>query len=65
MDKIVIDQILHHGYGMYLNALSNNQIPDADTLHFTHLPMVANSFYDSRFTARHGDSSTTLLIEDN
>ena len=30
-----------------------------------HLPMVANSFYDSKFTARYGDGSTALLIENN
>ena len=27
------------------------------------MPMMANSFYDSRFTARYGDGSTALLLE--
>ena len=41
------------------------KVPDADTLHFTHFKMVANSFYDSKFTAKYGDGSTVLLIEDD
>ena len=51
---------------MYLHVLSNNKhVPDADTLHFTHLPMVANYFYDSKFTARYGDGSTAFFFEEN
>ena len=35
-------------------------------MHFiTHLPMVANSFYNSKFTARYGDRSTVLHFEDD
>ena len=44
-----------------LYALSNNLVPDADTLHFRHLPVVANSFYGSKLMARCCDGSTTLL----
>ena len=50
---------------MYSHAVSNNHVPDADTLHFTHLLMVANYFYDAKFTARYDDGSTALLIEDD
>ena len=38
--KSVVNQILHHGNGMFSHTLSNNLVPDSNTLHFTHLPMV-------------------------
>ena len=43
----------------------DNLVPNAITLHFMHLPMVANSFYGSKFTARYDDGNTALHIEDD
>ena len=52
-----------NGMYMYLHVLSNNKVPNADTLDFMHLQIVANYFYASKFTARYGDGGSTLLFE--
>ena len=56
--KSVIDQILHHRDAMETACIR---------MHFQTIkyPMVATSFYDSKFIARYGDGSTALFFEDN
>ena len=51
---------------MYLLALSNNLVPDTDTSHFTYAFGVGdNALLWTKFTAKYGDGSTALLIEDD